>query len=149
VEKDKKENSQKYAGFWVRFLAVIIDGLLLGLVLGPILALIFPTSPFLSPSESLSYSFNTSYYLRTLLGWAYYVAMTTIYGATVGKMALGLKVVRDDGTKLDVWTVILREIIGKFISAITLLIGYIIAGFDSKKQALHDKIAKTYVIYNK
>jgi len=66
-------------------------------------------------------------------------------GATLGKMALRLKVVKTEG-ELDWVTIILRETIGKFVSGIILGIGYLMVAWDPKKQALHDKIAGTYVI---
>jgi type II secretory pathway pseudopilin PulG len=73
--------------------------------------------------------------------------MTNTKGATLGKMALGLKVQSVNGGKLSLGKIITRETIGKILSAIILLIGYMMAGFTQKKQALHDKLAGSVVVY--
>jgi uncharacterized RDD family membrane protein YckC len=62
-------------------------------------------------------------------------------------MALEIRVIDTDGHRLSSQKAIVRYL-GKIISAFILMIGYIMAAFDSKKQALHDKIATTYVIKN-
>jgi len=65
--------------------------------------------------------------------------------ATVGKMALGLKVTDLEGNKLDFTKALVRNLC-RILSNITMLIGYIIAAFTEKKQALHDMIAGTLVL---
>jgi len=66
-------------------------------------------------------------------------------GATPGKMALGLKVVRPDGGPISLGRAVVRYF-AKVVSGIILMIGYIMAGFDSQKHALHDMICDTRVI---
>ena len=66
-------------------------------------------------------------------------------GATPGKMALGLKVVRADGSPVD-YARAAGRFFGKMLSGIILGIGYIMAGFDAQKRALHDMICDTRVI---
>ena len=83
-------------------------------------------------------------YLLTL---AYYVLMTYYSGATVGKHLMKLKVVDSEGQKLTFMSVLIRESVGKYLSAFIANIGYIMAAFDSRKQGLHDKIADTCVVY--
>lgn len=68
--------------------------------------------------------------------------------ATLGKMALGLKVTAVDGGKPTIGRLALREILGRFVNAITLFIGYIIIAFTEKKQGLHDMMVDTVVIYD-
>lgn len=67
------------------------------------------------------------------------------FQATVGKLALGLIVTDLSGTKLDFSKALVRNLC-KIISNFTLFIGYIMAGFTEKKQALHDMIASTLVV---
>ena len=67
------------------------------------------------------------------------------YQATIGKIALGLIVTDINGGKLDFSKAFIRNIC-KIISNVTMLIGYIMAGFTEKKQALHDMIASTLVV---
>jgi uncharacterized RDD family membrane protein YckC len=131
----------KYAGFWIRYVAAIIDALVLVI---PILLIDFllgialpkPFFAFVSPFTGL------------LVAWVYYVIMTYNYQATLGKKAFGIRVVSDKAENLTLGQVILRETIGKLISMIILYIGYIMAAFTKRKQALHDKMASTVVVYN-
>lgn len=80
-----------------------------------------------------------------VLGCTYETFFVVKYGATPGKMALGLKVVRPDGSGIDVGRAIGRYF-AKMLSAIIIYIGYIMAGFDAQKRALHDMICDTRVI---
>ena len=77
---------------------------------------------------------------------SYAVFFTGYCGQTPGKMALRIKVIMTDGTDISYGQAALREVVGKFISALLLGIGYLMVAFDSKKQGLHDRLANTYVI---
>ena len=81
-----------------------------------------------------------------LLGsWIYEAAMeSSSKQATLGKMALGLKVTDLEGRRISFWRATGRHF-AKIISGMPLLIGYIMAGFIARKQALHDMIAGTLV----
>ena len=69
------------------------------------------------------------------------------FGSSVGKRVVGIKVVKADGGQPGCITgVLLREIIGKLISSIIILLGFIWIIFDDKRQGWHDKIAETYVV---
>jgi len=113
----------RYAGFWIRFLAGFID-----------------TLPFLIIALVFNRSLGEFSYI------IYVILMTKIYQATLGKMAMGIKVVSENSENLTWGQVILREIVGKFVSGIIFNIGFIMVGFTERKQGLHDKIAKTLVI---
>ncbi len=126
-----------YAGFGIRFAALIIDAVVLGIVVA-ILSLVNITS-ITDPSASGTI-------IQTLISFAYYIIFTATTGQTLGKMALGIMVVDANGGKLAIGKVILRETIGKFVSFVTLFIGFIIVRFDAKNQGFHDKIASSYVI---
>ena len=67
--------------------------------------------------------------------------------ATLGKMGVGIKVGNANGQRIT-FVNALGRYLGKILSTLTLLIGFMMAGWDSKKQALHDKLASTYVFYN-
>jgi uncharacterized RDD family membrane protein YckC len=135
----------KYAGFWIRFVAVMVDGIILVIPIG---ALQFLTSAVsLSsglPSKTVSIISALVYLLVT---WGYFSLMTYFAGATLGKMLVGITVKSDDLGKLSFGRVILRETLGKIISQVTIYIGFIIAGFTKKKQGLHDMIARSVVVY--
>ncbi len=142
----------RYGGFWIRFAAAFIDGIILSVALFPINLIFSAVSErfnFWGNWESdgtaigLVILFNA---IRVGIVWAYYVIMTGRYGATLGKMLLKLKVVREDMGPVSYGTAALREIVGKFVSSLVCMLGYIWAGFDDRKQAWHDKIAHTFVI---
>ena len=126
-----------YAGFGIRFAALIIDAVVLGVVVA-ILSLVNITS-ITDPSASGTVT-------QTLISFAYYIIFTATTGQTLGKMALGIMVVDANGGKLIIGKVILRETVGKFVSFVTLFVGFIIVRFDAKSQGFHDKIASSYVI---
>ena len=72
--------------------------------------------------------------------------MTYKYQATLGKIFVGIKVVREDLNRASLGNLILRELVGKIISLVTLLAGYVMAAFTLRKRALHDIIGGTVVI---
>ena len=74
------------------------------------------------------------------------VWLVTTRGQSPGKMAIGIKIVKTDGSSAKLGSVLLREIIGKIVSAIVLLLGFIWILFDGKRQGWHDKIAETVVV---
>ena len=132
-----------YGGFWVRVLAYVIDGILLGAIGGIIGRLFGPLDPeisfddlFLSPQTGLS----------VIVGWLYFALLeSSERGATVGKMALGLRVVTDQGQRLTFLNATGRYF-AKFISALILGIGFIMVAFTDRKRGLHDMIAGTLVV---
>lgn len=132
------------AGFWIRFVAVLIDSLLVTsvqAVFGIALSLI---GSGMANQELLVG--GVSFMFGSVVSVAYYVFFTGYCGQTPGKMALRIKVIRTDGSDLSYGRAFLREAVGKFISALILFIGYLMAAFDSQKQGLHDRMADTYVI---
>jgi uncharacterized RDD family membrane protein YckC len=89
--------------------------------------------------------------LVALIGsFAYYFVTMARSGAnngqTFGKQIMGIRVVRDDGQPVTAMTVLVREVLGKFVSSIIFYIGYLMAFFDSSNRALHDRIATTHVV---
>ncbi len=84
--------------------------------------------------------------LSVVIGWLYFALMeSSERGATVGKMAMGLRVVTNDGKRLSFMNATGRYF-AKILSAIILCIGFIMIGFTERKRGLHDMIASTLVI---
>jgi uncharacterized RDD family membrane protein YckC len=144
-----------YAGFWKRFLAYILDQIILS-VLGifivvPFLAMIgigLWNQDFDPSAEFIVYLIGTylMMILTILIGeWLYFALMESMKGATLGKMALGIIVTDMNGNKITFGRASGRYF-AKIISSLTLGVGYIIAGFTQQKQALHDIIAGCLVI---
>jgi len=128
-----------YAGFWRRLVALIIDGLAVGIPLSIIFA------PF-GGNNFQSGGYTGFGLLRSLVFLAYFALMeSSSYQGTLGKMALGLKVTDVDGNKLTFGRALGRNA-AKFISTLICFIGYIMAAFTQRKQALHDMIASTLVV---
>lgn len=78
--------------------------------------------------------------------WIVVLVMVATRGQSPGKIAIGIKIVRMDGRSIGIGTTLLREIIGKIVSTIFFLLGYIWVIFDGQRQGWHDKIASTYVV---
>jgi uncharacterized RDD family membrane protein YckC len=152
---------EKYAGFWKRLVAIIIDGIIIGIVqtfiFVPILGALgfgfFNSQPDLSNPEeaagmlgAMMAAFGAIWILSLVIQVLYYTFMeSSKFQASVGKMALGIIVTDMNGAKLDFSKALIRNLC-RIISNFTMLIGYIIAGFTEKKQALHDIIAGTLVV---
>jgi uncharacterized RDD family membrane protein YckC len=124
------------AGFWIRFVAIFIDGIIVGIVNSALAAI-------------LSLNTNGRSGLQVLLGLVYYVYFWSSNspwpGQTIGSKILNIRVIRTDGSDLSISQALIRYV-GFVISALCLLIGLIWAAFDPNKQGWHDKIADTYVI---
>lgn len=131
-----------YGGFWIRVVAYIIDAIILGIV-GAVLFSIFGIN-FTEPDlENYDPTINV---VSFVIGWLYFALMeSSERGATVGKMAMGLRVVTSDGQRLSFMNATGRYF-AKILSAIILLIGFIMVAFTDKKRGLHDMIAGTLVI---
>lgn len=136
--------TQQYVGFGRRLVAALLDGLIM-MTVSTLIGFILGLSGAVSTSQQSSLS-GLSYAIGLALSIAYYVFYQQRAGQTLGKKALGIKVVDVSGNTPSLMTFFLREIIGKFISSLILGIGYLMVLWDSKKQGLHDKIAGTYVI---
>ena len=143
AETQDAYNTQKeyrYAGFWLRFLATFIDFIVLSAVSAVSFDLI-RRAQGIDPME-LSWVDIP----ELIVGVAYYVIMTVVYGQTLGKMIVGIKVIPQDGGDNTWGNILFREVVGKALSALILMIGFLMAGFDRKNRALHDRMAGTLVV---
>ena len=92
------------------------------------------------------YSANVNFFgWYSLIPIAYVIGFWIWKSATPGKMALGLKIIDEQGNNLTPVTAIIRYL-GYILSGIILGIGYLMIAFNKNKRGLHDMIAKTYVI---
>ena len=138
--------SFRYGGFWIRFVAKFIDGLIIGVV--NLLISFLISLPITSPNDPSSALIAGG--VSTLANFAFAIAMTTWFlgkfGATPGKMAFGLVVVHPDGRSISYGRAFGRYF-AELLSSLILGIGYIMAAFDDEKRALHDRICDTRVVY--
>jgi uncharacterized RDD family membrane protein YckC len=128
IEKAEPLIAYGYMGFWVRFSAIIIDGIVLSVV------------------SFVFYFIFMGPFIALLISFLYHWLFIGLKGQTLGKMVLGIKVIDENGDIPGLGKAAMREVVGKFVSAITLYIGFLWIAWDKKKQGLHDKIAETYVV---
>lgn len=148
-----------YGGFWIRVVARLIDGIIVGIASSLVQVPMFfmmggagmMLNPDFDPSRNPAFpaammgTIGMIWMLSFAIDAAYYTYLTGTRGATFGKMAVGLRVVRADGQPVSMGLAAGRWA-ANIVSGLTLGIGYIIAGFDSQKRALHDHICNTRVI---
>ena len=134
----------KYGGFWIRFTASAIDGVIL---LVPTLLVSFLYRATNPADNQFSGLYEFVDFLMTLSIWWVYTAVlhSSIWQATLGKKLLGLKVVDYAGNRISFARATGRYF-ASFLSAILLGIGFILIAFTKRKQALHDKLASTLVV---
>lgn len=167
------------AGFWMRFAARVVDWQLLGLLVIVPFGIFFAVAlPFLLVGKAREATMGAVflavgifYFLFTIV---YEVWMNGKWGMTLGKRALGMKVVRVDGSPVGYGRAILRWIVavlppllvfiilmsvvslvltgpfwvaGTIVSAVVAMMGYIVAGLRSDKRSLHDLVAGSRVTY--
>ena len=162
----------RYGGFWARFLAYIIDKILLGIfetIIFIVVALIIGMAiPFINEPETggsfVRFAMQTDYHyydfysvgflglfgtISLVVEWLYFALLqSSPKQATFGKAALGLIVVDENFAQISFGRATVRYF-SKYISGLILYIGYIMAAFTREKRALHDIIAGTYVVYER
>ena len=153
-----------YGGFWVRFVASFIDGLILGIPFWIVVVLLMfmfggfgmmmrrnagdprAAAAFLAPMFGLFFLGMLAF---VVVEWLYFAGMeSSARQATFGKSVMSLRVTNYEGQRISFGHATGR-FFAKIISGlIPFAIGYIMAGFTAKKQALHDLIAGTLVLKN-
>jgi uncharacterized RDD family membrane protein YckC len=150
-----------YGGFWIRFGAYLIDQVALFFIRLPfqIAFQIYSFSALASgmqnpaaryfPLIGASQAYWIAYVLYALLifliSLTYNVFFVGRFSATPGKMALKLRIVRSDGSKLTYWRATAR-FFAQIVTGFTAFVGYVMAAFDSEKRALHDYLCDTRVV---
>ncbi len=139
----------EYAGFWRRFAATIIDSILLNIVT-MIVGLIVGIRPGMLYGENLVDVARPRLAVFSLItvaiAWLYYTLLeSSSWRATLGKMALGIRVTDMRGNRISFGRANGRYW-AKILSSVILMIGYLMAAFTERKQALHDILAATLVV---
>ncbi len=133
------QSERQYAGFWIRVWAYLIDSVVL----------LFPISllDFLITNTANNEEAELTAAFAGLLIWVVYTAVchSSEWQATVGKKVLGLIVIDENGHRISFGRATGR-FFAEFINAIILGIGWMMIGWTSKKQGLHDMMAGTYVV---
>ena len=131
-----------YAGFWSRFVAYLIDMIVIYAIASLLNTFSFGLLnkqldfPILG-EESLSY---------VIVMFTYFIAMTYFFSQTLGKMIMKIKVETNKGEKLSLADVVYRELVGRLLTIFLVYIPYLAVVFTNKKKGLHDYIADTVVV---
>ncbi|HFA48975.1 MAG TPA: RDD family protein [Bacteroidetes bacterium] len=157
LDLNEQTSYSDYAGFWLRFAAYIIDGILLSVVFF-ILASVMGVSMLsmmdgmdpehMNDAQAMAMGGNVMMLIfsSVIVQWLYFAFMeSSEHQATLGKKAVGIKVTDMEGNRISFLRATGRHF-GKIISGLILYIGYIMAGFTEKKQALHDMMAGCLVV---
>jgi len=151
---------EKYAGFWIRFAAYLIDSIILAVIIYGSLFLVILVGAAAAPASYYSTPYSSS------PGWValgalfilwiiFSIGFSWIYFAyqesseaqgTIGKQVVGVIVTDTEGNRISFGKATGRWL-AKILSGIFLCIGYIMVGFTEKKQGLHDMIVNTLVVY--
>ena len=131
-----------YAGFWMRFVAYLIDMIVIYAISSLLNTFSFGLLnkkldfPILG-EESLSY---------VIVMFTYFISMTYFFSQTLGKMIMKIKVETNKGDKLGLMDVVYREVVGRLLTIFLVYIPYLAVAFTNKKKGLHDYIADTIVV---
>jgi uncharacterized RDD family membrane protein YckC len=138
-----------YAGFWIRVASAFVDGfLLLAVNLAFVMVAAGQTlGQVAGIEERTPIAWGVAQLAGLLVGLSYETFFLGRFGATLGKMACGLRVVNPDGSNISYLRALGRYFAKNFLEPFTLGIGYIIAAFDVEKRSLHDRICNTRVVY--
>lgn len=132
----------RYGGFWVRAVAMLIDGFVLGLGLG-LLGAVTGLDFFASDPDQITWTATT---VQLAVDGLYEVCLTSSpLGGTLGKHAVGLRVVTEQGERISLARSTGRYF-AKIVSALLLLIGFLMVAVTDRKRGLHDMIVGTVVV---
>lgn len=126
------------AGFWIRLVATLLDALVLSIVF----SIIVPT---LGSGLNLSRQ-DLLNLLFVAIPVLYETIMVGTWGGSLGKLFVGVRVRGQAGQRIG-YARSLGRAGAKFLSLAICFVGFVIAGFDPQKRALHDWLAGTYVVY--
>lgn len=134
------------APFVLRLGAILIDYILLVSI--PVISILISRSFGDDGSKLLNSEISNAGWLITiLLGITNFIIFPMFSGQTIGKMFTGLRIVRNDGNPVTFVGILLRNVVGYFLSVLTFGLGFLLALFNIKGRALHDFLAGTIVVY--
>lgn len=136
----------KYAGFWVRFLACLIDSIWMLPLIFMIAFAVYGEGYF---SSEQTYQGPIDIFLQYVFPIFLTLGFWMYKSATPGKMLLNLKIVNVSDLQQPSKGCLILRYVGYYVSTLLFGLGFLWAAFDPKKQTWHDKMAKTLVIYDR
>jgi uncharacterized RDD family membrane protein YckC len=139
-----EQHNRKYAGFWARVWASLIDSLLLIIIIVPLLFLVYGKDYLSLPATQIGFW----YYLFVWILPAVAIILFWFFrGATPGKIVVGAEIIDfESGKKLQYWQLLIRYL-GYFVSTIVIFLGFIWIAVDDYKRGWHDILAGSAVVY--
>jgi len=139
----------EFGGFWIRAGAWFIDRIVCTTIFWIVAAVFAAIAAAITATSENIFIFLGLQIVMQVLYWAMVIGYSTFFvgrfGATPGKMACRLRVVRSDMGKVT-YGIALGRCFGKALSYITVGVGFLMAAFDEEKRTLHDRICDTRVI---
>jgi uncharacterized RDD family membrane protein YckC len=136
-------STPNYAGFWIRFLAFIINSLLISALVVPILFLFFEPEQLNRNELAGSPAY---FFLNYILPAIAFITFWIYKSSEPGKMVFGLKIVDEKTGGQPSKGQMIGRYFGYYVSGLILALGFIWIAFDKRKQGWHDKLAGTLVI---
>lgn len=143
----------RYAGFWMRFFALMLDLIIVPLIFSPLIIgagvagyFFGAMSPHIIEQD---YLWQFAAGLATItysLIFFFYFLIGHSFGATIGKKIMGIRLATYNGRNPGFWRSLIRETIGRFLASIIFYLGYLWIAWDAHKQGWHDKIVGTFCI---
>ena len=136
----KNPEHMAYQGIGIRFVSLVIDSIIIGIIFGALGAIL---GVGMMESGTVSWIWGLFY---VIVYFGYFIYMEGSRGQTIGKMITRIRVVREDGTPIDMNQAFIRNILRIIDSLVLYLIGVILIMRSNKKQRLGDSVARTVVI---
>lgn len=144
-QQAKSATPPRYAGFWIRVAASIIDTIVILLVITPLMYMVYGGDVFAQGNMSNGFwDIMISYVLPA----AATIVLWITFGGTPGKRLLGLRIVNESTLQNLTWAPALLRYLGYFVSMFALFIGFFWIAFDKKKKGFHDHMASSIVIHD-
>lgn len=147
----QSEKERAFGGFFARLTAYMLDKLILFiplLLVRLVLWLLVQNIFYHGMNREIFFAFSPTDIILYVLTVLYFIITTYFWEGTPGKKIMRLKVVSAEDRRPGFFEIFFRETFGRFLSSALLCIGYIIIGAGNQKQALHDYLADTRVIYD-
>lgn len=153
MEETNEPIALEFAGFWRRLAAYLIDSIVLSIIpmmFAPMWSFGFGgvwnlNEMFDAPDWLFIPLVAIGNFVSFLVGAGFFIIFWKLLGQTPGKMVMGVKVIRTDGSALN-WSNSILRYVGYMVSGLVLCLGFIWIAFDERKQGWHDKMADTYVV---
>lgn len=143
----------RYAGFWMRFFALVLDLIFVPIIFSPLIvgagiaAYFFGAmNPHVIDDNYLPQFIMGSATVTYSLIFFFYYLIGHSFGATIGKKIMGIRLTTYNGRNPGFWRALIRETLGRFLASIIFYLGYLWIAWDAHKQGWHDKIVGTFCI---